>query len=663
MKKKSISIIIGLMAFALLGVMGMQLYFLQQSYSLKSELFDQSVNQALATVADKLEKKDQINFLTDKVAPKEVPAKKRPVRKPVRQDRTRPEPQEQQPSRTEVFVAAPEPQEPRHPSLARTEIVRPEPPVMRSHGATFSRAPKTRVWSTVNPDAYAALLKKEQRKIDSIFKIKDSLMRARHPNAIAFNGPAPVAADLEETFKLNIRVIEDELGTHVTQELMRNARNLNRVYVAQPSGRGNNIRIDSVRQYIVMDPELGPVVRTIPRPKVVSVEPPPPPPKPKPSRKEVRLVNNLLDSVEKNHGDLQDLVTEFKSAHVSLRHRIEPAVLDSLLRSELKSRGITGNYSYKVTSENKDSVIFTRISDQAAFLPGNTSQAVLFPRDMIRDAGMITITFPEKNSMIMSNLTAMMALSGALLLILLFSFGFTIHSILRQKKISEMKTDFINNMTHEFKTPVSTIMIASESLRDPDMAGDRQRVSRLAGIIYDENVRLGNHIERVLNIARIDRDDLKLDCKAVDMHELIPAVLDSMSLQLQKKGTRLELHLDAAHTQVHGDELHLSNVIFNLIDNANKYSGDEALITVTTLNHGRNLLIRVKDNGIGMSRDQQARIFDQFYRIPTGNLHDVKGFGLGLSYVSNIVKRLNGTIRVRSEKDKGSEFEISFPVI
>ncbi|HEY0897305.1 MAG TPA: HAMP domain-containing sensor histidine kinase, partial [Sphingobacteriaceae bacterium] len=472
----------------------------------------------------------------------------------------------------------------------------------------------------------------------------------------------PVGPDFEESFKLNIRVVEDELGTHVTQELLRNARDINRIYVAQPAGGQNSIKIDSVRQYIVMDPELGPVVRTIPRPKVVSVVPPPPP-KPKPTRKEVKLVNKLLDSVEKNHGDLQDLVTEFKSAHVSLRNRVQPAVLDSLLRSELSSKGIKGNFSYKVTSENKDSVIFTRVSDKAAFLPGNTYQTVLFPKDMIRDAGLITITFPDKNSMIMSNLVAMMALSGALLIILLFSFGYTIHSILRQKKISEMKTDFINNMTHEFKTPVSTIMIASESLRDPEMAGDRQRVSRLAGIIYDENVRLGNHIERVLNIARIDRDDLKLDCKAVDMNELITAVLDSMSLQLQKKGTRLNLELNAAHTQVYGDELHLSNVIFNLIDNANKYSSEHPMITVTTENHGRNLLIRVKDNGIGMSRDQQSKIFDQFYRIPTGNLHDVKGFGLGLSYVSNIVKRLNGTIRVRSEKDRGSEFEMSFPVI
>lgn len=650
MKKKSISIIIGLMAIALLGVMAMQLYFLRQSYHLKSELFDQSVNQALTSVVNKLEKRDQINFLTGKITVKEKP-KPRPVKPKVRKQRPSGQFQMASGTKQNSNFSPPEPPTPKAPTKHF---------VQRS-GAPFSRAHQTKVWQMANPESYAALLKKEQRKIDSIFKIKDSLMRVRHPNAIAFNGPAPLAPDHEESFKLNISIVEDELGTHVTQELLRNGRNFDRVVV----GGNNPIRIDSVRQYIIMDPELGrPVVRTIPKPRIVAIPPPPPaPPLPEPTKKELKLVNRLIDSVEKKRGDFEELVTEFKNAHISVKNRIQPAVLDSLLRMELKSKGIKGNFSYKVTSAKKDSIFFTRNAGEAQFLPDNTYQTALFPKDMIRDAGLLTITFPEKSSMIMSNLNAMMALSGALLLILLFSFGFTIHSILRQKKISEMKTDFINNMTHEFKTPVSTIMIASESLRDPDIANDMHRVNRLAGIIYDENVRLGNHIERVLNIARIDKGDLKLDCKPVDMNELIAAVLDSMSLQLQKKGTELKMNLGAENTLVYGDELHLSNVIFNLIDNANKYSKEHPEIIISTENHGRNLIIRVKDNGIGMSRDQQAKIFDQFYRIPTGNLHDVKGFGLGLSYVNNIVKRLNGTIKVRSEKDKGSEFEMSFPTI
>jgi two-component system phosphate regulon sensor histidine kinase PhoR len=225
-----------------------------------------------------------------------------------------------------------------------------------------------------------------------------------------------------------------------------------------------------------------------------------------------------------------------------------------------------------------------------------------------------------------------------------------------------MKIDFINNMTHEFKTPVSTIMIASEALKDKEIAEDTARVARLANVIYEENVRLGSHIERVLNIARIEKDDFKLEKKQVDVNEMIAIVLDSMNLKLQKCNAVTTLYLDARQSVIIGDELHFSNVLYNLIDNAIKYSNDAPDITISTINRSGHVSIKVADKGIGMNRDQQAKIFEQFYRIPTGNLHDVKGFGLGLSYVNTIVKRLDGTISVKSEKEKGSEFELKFPV-
>ena len=253
-----------------------------------------------------------------------------------------------------------------------------------------------------------------------------------------------------------------------------------------------------------------------------------------------------------------------------------------------------------------------------------------------------------------------MATSGGLLLILIVSFGYTIFSILRQKKISEMKMDFINNMTHEFKTPVSTIMIASEALKDKDINNDKARVERLANIIFEENQRLGSHIERVLNIARIEKNDFKLDIREIDVNEMVTTVLDSMALKLQKHQVTANLHLDAQHAIIEADELHFSNILYNLIDNAIKYSPQAPEITISTFNKDDQLVIRVADKGIGMNRDQQAKIFEQFYRIPTGNLHDVKGFGLGLSYVNTIVKKLNGSISVRSEREKGSEFELKF---
>jgi len=225
-----------------------------------------------------------------------------------------------------------------------------------------------------------------------------------------------------------------------------------------------------------------------------------------------------------------------------------------------------------------------------------------------------------------------------------------------------MKTDFINNMTHEFKTPVSTIMIASEALKDKEIAQDKARVSRLANIIYEENERLGSHIERVLNIARIEKNDFKLDKKPIDVNEMIAVVVDSMELKLQKNKATINLQLDAENAIIKADELHFSNVIYNLVDNAIKYSTNDPDITISTLNKNDQVVIRVADKGVGMSRDQQTKIFEQFYRIPTGNLHDVKGFGLGLSYVNTVVKRLNGMISVKSEKEKGSEFELKFQI-
>jgi two-component system phosphate regulon sensor histidine kinase PhoR len=205
-------------------------------------------------------------------------------------------------------------------------------------------------------------------------------------------------------------------------------------------------------------------------------------------------------------------------------------------------------------------------------------------------------------------------------------------------------------------------MIASEALKDPEITADTSRIKRLAGIIYDENMRLGNHIERVLSIARLEKKELHLEWEPVEVNDLIVAVTDSMHLQLQKKDATLVLNLEAENSTVNGDELHLSNIIYNLIDNANKYSVDPPRITISTRNSNKSLIIDVADEGIGMEKDQTKRIFDQFYRVPTGNIHDVKGFGLGLNYVKDIVTQMKGSIKVRSEKDKGTVFEITLPL-
>jgi len=594
------------MAIALLGVMGMQWYFFRQSYQLQSRLFDQSVHEALNNVVDRLAKRDANSFLEKKAA----------------------------------FIALPKP------------VIS---DVIPQFVSVPARPRKIRKRSSRLSDANYLLT--QQRAADSIFRLRDSILRARYPNILSFNDVVSQSElkDLKYNFQVDVFQVEDAFGQihEQTQRTITRAFNENPL----PS---NTVLPDSVTQYIVFDPIEGAFLRTIPRPRMKNLVRNESGPEKDNTVQKVKQY--FADGNDNKEEVFKDLYQEYREVNVPLNKRVHPQTLDSMLRAELRNLSIFSEYDYKVTSAKRDSVIFIRASNRSEFLPANSYETSLFPKDMIRDSGMLTITFPEKNNIILSNLTAMMGLSGGLLLVLIFSFGYTIHSILMQKKISEMKTDFINNMTHEFKTPVATIMIASEALKDSELTSDKKSIDRLANIIYDENVRLGSHIERVLNIAKIEKGDLKLEHKEVEMNDLLAAIVDSMSLQLQKRNASIELDLIANRAIVMGDELHLSNVIFNLLDNANKYSPSNPQIKISTFSSGKNLIIRVADKGIGMSKDQLSKIFDQFYRIPTGNLHDVKGFGLGLSYVNNIVKRMNGTIKVKSEKDVGSEFEISLPL-
>src|SRR5690606_36360266 len=306
--------------------------------------------------------------------------------------------------------------------------------------------------------------------------------------------------------------------------------------------------------------------------------------------------------------------------------------MEDELEQELQNRDIQLAFDFTISSSKTDSVLYQFVNNHSSSLLNEDEaySTVLFPSDMTGERAVLSVYFPGKSSLIMGNMKAMLFSSAALLLVLISCFAFTILSIIKQKKLSEMKNDFMNNMTHEFKTPVATIMIASESLKDPEISQDRSRVARLAGIIYDENIRLGNHIERVLNIARLEKGDVNIDADPIDINDLISTVTDSMALQLQKNNVQIDYRLEARDSVVLGDELHLSNVVFNLLDNAIKYTESAPVIQICTRSTEKNLYLSIKDNGMGMNKAQLGRIFDQFYRIPTGNIHDIKGFGLGL---------------------------------
>lgn len=247
-------------------------------------------------------------------------------------------------------------------------------------------------------------------------------------------------------------------------------------------------------------------------------------------------------------------------------------------------------------------------------------------------------------------------------LMIISAFYVTVNALLRQKKVSEIKNDFINNMTHEFKTPLATISLAVDALRNQKVLSDKEKMEYFSGIIKEENKRMNKHVETILQAAVMDRQELQLNKMPLHIHNLVEEIIDNYSLQLQEKKGRAELNLDAKYDQIEADPVHFRNLISNLIDNAVKYSKENLIVKISTYNTNKNLVVRVEDNGIGMSKETLRRIFEKFYRAHTGNIHNVKGFGLGLSYVKTIVDAHQGKIKVDSTLGKGTIFTLEFPL-
>jgi two-component system phosphate regulon sensor histidine kinase PhoR len=243
----------------------------------------------------------------------------------------------------------------------------------------------------------------------------------------------------------------------------------------------------------------------------------------------------------------------------------------------------------------------------------------------------------------------------------IFFFGYTVNILFRQKRLSEIKNDFINNMTHELKTPISTIGLSSEMILRNDFSEDSEKLKRYASIIFKENKRLETQVERVLNVAKLDQEKVVLKKEQMNLHELIEEAKESFDFNQLEKGGQLTLHLQATHHLLNADQVHLTNVIYNLLDNAVKYCAITPDIHVYTKDSKKGIQLEFQDNGIGIKREDIKLIFDKFYRVPTGNLHDVKGFGLGLFYVKLIVEAHGGKIDVRSKLGEGTSFLIWLP--
>ncbi|MFK7951212.1 MAG: sensor histidine kinase [Ekhidna sp.] len=375
----------------------------------------------------------------------------------------------------------------------------------------------------------------------------------------------------------------------------------------------------------------------------------------------IKELENQLDRASRKYEMTFDVMRDLMNPGRSLISRFNPAQLDSLLKNELTNKGISIKYDYGVLSPQLNR--FVSISDPKSQdqLVKSELQASLFPNDIFGSDSYLIVNFPDKGDYLMSQIWSALVSSGVLIAVILFCFGFSIRTIVRQKKLSVMKNDFINNMTHELKTPISTVSLAVEALNDKDIEGSALRHKYLR-VIGEENKRLGDQVEKVLQIAAIDRNDYNLKEEILQMNEMAEDAVQHIAMQVEQRGGRLNLIQNASKDEVKGDQMHISNIILNLLDNANKYSPESPSITLRTESDDEHFTLTVLDHGIGMTKEQQKHIFEKFYRVPTGDLHNVKGFGLGLAYVHRMVEAHGGTIDVESEPSKGSKFSITLPL-
>ena len=337
--------------------------------------------------------------------------------------------------------------------------------------------------------------------------------------------------------------------------------------------------------------------------------------------------------------------------------RFSKQEVDSVLSAELEQKGLSLNYEFAVVEDG-----FLSSVRSEAFNPDRADFKVpLYKNDFFSGPKWLLISFPDRIGYLLQSMWYMLALSGLFTTFIIVAFGYTVNQMQKQKKISQIKTDFINNMTHEFKTPIATINLAVDALTNPKVKLDEKRVDHYRNVIRQENKRMHNQVEKVLQLAMLDKQELELKMTEIDVHDLIERSVNHLSLQLDSKTAHLNVAFNATNFIVEGDEVHLGNVFVNMLDNALKYTTEKPRVEVSTQLKGSKVYLEIADNGIGIEEKYRKKIFDKFFRVPTGDIHNVKGFGLGLDYVKNIVKAHHWKIRLKAQEDQGSVFIIIIP--
>jgi two-component system phosphate regulon sensor histidine kinase PhoR len=367
---------------------------------------------------------------------------------------------------------------------------------------------------------------------------------------------------------------------------------------------------------------------------------------------EIERVESKLEALENT---FNRLVVEVGSNKWNVFNNLDRPELDKIIKNNLLSHGINLEYEYQV-SEQSDSVILASNNFDSSF---NNIYTTEFSSDpLAENKQLISIYFPRKQELVLKSMSFMLIASFALTLMIIIAVAYNIFVIIKQKKLSDITGDFINNMTHEFKTPIATISLAVDSINNPKVISSEQQIRYFTNIIKKENKRMNSQVENILQMSLISSNDFELKKEKTDVHMILQQAVEHIELQIKQRKGNIEIELNAKKHFAFIDSTHIINCILNLLDNAIKYSKGAPQIKVSTIDSVNGICISIIDNGIGMKKEQLDKIFDRLYRIPTGNVHNVKGFGLGLAYVKAIIDSHEGSINVSSIPEKGSKFTI-----
>ena len=383
-------------------------------------------------------------------------------------------------------------------------------------------------------------------------------------------------------------------------------------------------------------------------------------------RNVLNIISSAIEDSSDQYGAIKQLnVNQFK---VDIIQELDPYYLETLLKKALYNQNIHEDFTFGIydcfTNQLTFSKLYKFTDDSLYTLVNNDIIGLDSARLKLKNDGhYFTVFFPNVQNKLPQNtvfLSPWIYISTIVFLVLIF-FGFSLATIIKQKRLSEVITDFINNMTHELKTPIATISLSSEMIMRLETDDDLEKAKKYAGIIFKENKRLETQVERVLNISTLDTENTTLNKKSLDFHELLVEVKDTFDFNQLANGGKILIENNASVFTIQADPIHITNVVYNLLDNAVKYSTTKPVISITTKNERNHLVIEIKDNGIGIRKEDLKMIFDKFYRVSTGNIHDIKGFGLGLFYVKLIINEHNGSIDVKSKLGEGSTFTIKLP--